>query len=107
MNIHHLIKMANEIGAFFESEPDRAIAMEGVASHIKRFWDPRMRRELLLWVDEHGGEGLKELVADCDTRESRQARPENSIGHEIDRFARTRKKGELIARPFSWSQRSG
>jgi formate dehydrogenase subunit delta len=62
MNIHHLIKMANEIGAFFESEPDHAIAMEGVASHIKRFWDPRMRRELLLWVDEHGGEGLKELV---------------------------------------------
>ncbi len=39
--------MANEIGAFFESEPDRAIAMEGVAGHIKRFWDPRMRRELL------------------------------------------------------------
>jgi formate dehydrogenase subunit delta len=62
MNIHHLIKMANEIGAFFESEPDRAVAMEGVAGHIKRFWDPRMRRELLLWVDEHGGEGLKELV---------------------------------------------
>ena len=62
MNIHHLIKMANEIGSFFESEPDRNIAMEGVAVHIKRFWDPRMRRELLLWVDEHGGEGLKELV---------------------------------------------
>ncbi len=62
MNIHHLIKMANEIGAFFESEPDRSVAMEGVAGHIKRFWDPRMRRELLGWVDEHGGEGLKELV---------------------------------------------
>jgi formate dehydrogenase subunit delta len=62
MNTHHLIKMANEIGAFFESEPDRTVAMDGVAGHIRRFWDPRMRRELLLWVDEHGGEGLKELV---------------------------------------------
>ena len=62
MNIHHLIKMANEIGGFFESEPDRTVAMDGVAGHIKRFWDPRMRRELLGWVDEHGGEGLKELV---------------------------------------------
>ena len=62
MDIHRLIKMANEIGAFFEAEPDRATALEGVAGHIKRFWDPRMRRELLLWVDERGGEGLKDLV---------------------------------------------
>jgi formate dehydrogenase subunit delta len=62
MDIHRLIKMANEIGAFFESEPDRTVAMEGIAGHIKRFWDPRMRRELLSWVDEHAGEGLKELV---------------------------------------------
>ena len=61
MDIHRLIKMANEIGAFFEAEPDRATALEGIAGHIKRFWDPRMRRELLGWVDEHEGEGLHEL----------------------------------------------
>ena len=61
MDIHRLIKMANEIGAFFEAEPDRTTAMEGIAGHIKRFWDPRMRRELLGWVDEHEGEGLHEL----------------------------------------------
>ena len=62
MDVHRLIKMANEIGAFFEAEPDRAVALEGVANHIERFWEPRMRRELLRWVDEHNGEGLKELV---------------------------------------------
>jgi formate dehydrogenase subunit delta len=62
MEIHRLVKMANEIGAFFEAEPDRAAALEGVAGHIKRFWEPRMRRELLQWVDERNGEGLKELV---------------------------------------------
>jgi formate dehydrogenase subunit delta len=62
MDIHRLVQMANDIGAFFESEPDRAVAMDGIAGHIKRFWDPRMRRELLSWVDEHAGEGLKELV---------------------------------------------
>ena len=62
MDIHRLIKMANEIGAFFEAEPDRAAAIEGVATHITRFWEPRMRRELLRWVDERNGEGLKELV---------------------------------------------
>ena len=54
--------MANEIGAFFESDPDRAAALEGVAGHIRRFWDPRMRREILQWLDERGGEGLSELA---------------------------------------------
>jgi len=32
----------------------------GIAGHLKRFWDPRMRREILRWVDEHHGKGLKE-----------------------------------------------
>jgi len=58
-----LVKMANEIAAFFEAEPDRAAAIEGVAGHLKRFWDPRMRREIVQWVDEHNGEGLTELAA--------------------------------------------
>jgi formate dehydrogenase subunit delta len=57
--------MANQIGAFFEAEPDRATALEGIASHIKRFWDPRMRREILQWVDEHQGEGLSALVLEA------------------------------------------
>jgi formate dehydrogenase subunit delta len=63
MEGHKLVKMANEIAAFFHAEPDHAVAIEGVAGHIKRFWDPRMRRELLQWVDEHDGEGLTELAA--------------------------------------------
>lgn len=65
MDIHHLIKMANQIGTFFQSEPDRAAALDGIAGHIKRFWDPRMRRELLAWMDQHAGEGLSELVAEA------------------------------------------
>ena len=62
MDPHKLVKMANGIAAFFEAEPDRAVVLEGVAGHLKRFWDPRMRRELLRWQDEHQGEGLKETV---------------------------------------------
>ena len=63
MEAHKLVKMANEIAAFFHAEPDQAVAIEGVASHLKRFWDPRMRRELVRWMDEHDGEGLTELAA--------------------------------------------
>jgi formate dehydrogenase subunit delta len=62
MDAHKLVKMANEIAAFFAAEPDRAVMLEGIAGHLKRFWDPRMRRELLRWVDEHHGEGLNDAV---------------------------------------------
>jgi formate dehydrogenase subunit delta len=62
VDAHKLVKMVNEITAFFEAEPDRNAALEGVAGHLKRFWDPRMRREIVRWVDEKGGEGLTETA---------------------------------------------
>ena len=62
MNAHKLVKMVNEIASFFEAEPDRNAVLEGVAGHLKRFWDPRMRRDIVRWVDEKGGEGLKETA---------------------------------------------
>jgi formate dehydrogenase subunit delta len=65
VDVHKLVKMANEIGAFFEAEPDHQVAVEGVAAHLKRFWDPRMRRQILQWVDERDGEGLKDLVLEA------------------------------------------
>jgi formate dehydrogenase subunit delta len=62
MDAHKLVKMANQIASFFEAEPDRALVLESVAGHLKRFWDPRMRREILRWVDDHHGEGLTDTV---------------------------------------------
>jgi formate dehydrogenase subunit delta len=62
MNPQKLVKMANEIASFFEGDPDRAAVLEGVAGHLRRFWDPRMRREILRWHDDHQGEGLKDSV---------------------------------------------
>jgi len=51
MDQQHLINMANQIGQFFESLPERNEALMGIADHIKRFWEPRMRRELLAAFD--------------------------------------------------------
>ena len=65
MDAHKLVKMANQIASFFEAEPDRAVMLESVAGHLKRFWDPRMHRELLRWQDEHHGEGLRDSVRDA------------------------------------------
>jgi formate dehydrogenase subunit delta len=62
VDAHKLVKMVNEIASFFEAEPDRSAALEAVAGHLKRFWDPRMRREIVRFVDEQGGEGLKEMA---------------------------------------------
>jgi formate dehydrogenase subunit delta len=62
MDIHHLVKMANDISAFFESEADRAKGVEGFASHLKSFWEPRMRREIFAYLDKEKGAGLSDLA---------------------------------------------
>lgn len=46
MKSEHLIGMANRIAAFFAAMPDHAEAVDGVATHLKKFWEPRMRRQL-------------------------------------------------------------
>jgi formate dehydrogenase subunit delta len=64
MHVDNLIKMANQIGSFFESMPDPVEAREGIANHIKKFWEPRMRRELLGYIDS-GGEDLHPAVKEA------------------------------------------
>ena len=65
MNTDHLVHMANRIGEFFQAMPDRSEAREGIATHLKRFWEPRMRQALAAHVDQHGGRGLMPLVREA------------------------------------------
>jgi len=74
MNIEHLVQMANDIGHFFASEPQRADAVAGIAAHIQRFWDPRMRRQIRAHL-QAGGAGLDELVREALTRVTAPAAP--------------------------------
>jgi formate dehydrogenase subunit delta len=62
MDIQNLIKMANQIGDFFGAWPDQDQARAEVTSHLRRFWDPRMRRQLCDHVRATGGTGLTEIV---------------------------------------------
>jgi formate dehydrogenase subunit delta len=58
-----LIYMANQIGDFFNSQGhDKAVA--GIAEHIKKFWDPRMRKKIFEHLDA-GGAGLKPNVLEA------------------------------------------
>lgn len=65
MDVARLIKMANDIGSFFEVDKDRARGAAGVADHIRKFWDPRMRRQIMKHLDEGKGEGLKPIVVEA------------------------------------------
>ena len=62
MDIRNLIHMANQIGEFFEAMPDREEALLGIADHLHNFWEPRMRSQLLDYVDAENGKDLKPIV---------------------------------------------
>ena len=49
----NLVKMANQIGTFFESQSsgDPALAAQAVAGHLKLFWAPTMRVDLIATFD--------------------------------------------------------
>ena len=58
-----LVYMANQIGWFFKSQgPGKAVP--GIAEHIKKFWDPRMRSAILAHL-EKGGAGLDPDLKDA------------------------------------------
>jgi formate dehydrogenase subunit delta len=62
MDMQNLIHMANQIGAFFEAMPDREEALLGISGHLHNFWEPRMRSQLLDYVDTENGKDLKPIV---------------------------------------------
>jgi formate dehydrogenase subunit delta len=62
MNTEHLVQMANDIGRFFAADPDRDEAMRDIASHLKHFWAPQMREEIVHYLDTHDGAGLVPIV---------------------------------------------
>lgn len=64
MDNHNLIKMANAIGSFFQSEPDRVLAIQGVEQHIRNFWEPRMRQQIAAYLND-GGTELMDIVAEA------------------------------------------
>ncbi len=58
-----LISMSNQISAFFRSYPHE-VAVSGIADHISKFWDRKMRTSILDHL-ETGGQGLDPLVSEA------------------------------------------
>lgn len=62
MNPDRLVKMANQIGGFFEAMPDREQAVADIANHLRRSWEPRMRTQILACLDTADGARLTPLA---------------------------------------------
>jgi formate dehydrogenase subunit delta len=56
-----LVRMANQIGDYFRTLPDDQ-ATAGTADHLKRYWTPKMRREIVAFA-QSGGSGLNPIAA--------------------------------------------
>lgn len=65
MNINHLVGMSNQIGTFFESMPDRQQALADIAGHLRNFWAPPMRRQLLTHAIQGDATDLKPIVLEA------------------------------------------
>ncbi|MCB1334791.1 MAG: formate dehydrogenase subunit delta [Roseivivax sp.] len=60
MSPEKMVHMANQIATFFKTQPGTDQA-ERIAGHLRDFWEPRMRQQLLDHI-RAGGEGLDALV---------------------------------------------
>lgn len=68
MSAGHLVTMANDISNFFAAEPDHQLAVDGVLNHLRKFWEPRMRRQIIAHWRDHHGEGLSDLAREAVER---------------------------------------
>lgn len=60
MRAEKLAMMANQVGAFFRAQGEAA-APAAIADHLKKFWDPGMRADIVAHLAA-GGDGLDPLV---------------------------------------------
>ena len=61
MHAERLVTMANEIAAFFDAASDEGQAAQSIALHLRRFWDPRMREQIVQY-SKAGGAGFTPLA---------------------------------------------
>jgi formate dehydrogenase subunit delta len=56
----------DQIGKFFEYQRQDEV-VPGIANHVRKFWDPRMRKAIFAYLDA-GGDGLDPKVKEAILR---------------------------------------
>ncbi len=59
--------MANQIGAFFKSYPDKEQATKDIAGHLNKFWPPVMRKKIveIISSEDFKSEEMNQMVLDA------------------------------------------
>jgi formate dehydrogenase subunit delta len=63
VTVADIVRMANQISDFFAAYPHDDAVRE-TATHLRNFWDPRMRSQLSAHLAT-GGEGLSEIALEA------------------------------------------
>ena len=63
MTAEQMVHRANQIAMFFAIYPKEE-AVAGVADHLQKFWERRLRQQLFEYIDG-GGSGLHTLVMEA------------------------------------------
>jgi formate dehydrogenase subunit delta len=80
-----LVRMANQIGAFFIPQgQDKAVA--GIADHLQKFWDPRMRAAIITYLNT-GGEGFSPPVRLAVEKLARESAAETRPSNKAERHS--------------------
>lgn len=61
MDVNKLVRMANQIAANLDHGKDPEKAIAGTVDHLKRFWTPEMRRQLVEHY-RHGSNGSSAAI---------------------------------------------
>ncbi len=75
MDAGKLVRMANQIADFFAAEPDAKVGVAGVANHIQKFWEPRMRKAIFAAFDAGDTAGMHALVRAALAEHRKQLEP--------------------------------
>ena len=68
MNVERLVSMVNDIANFFHAETDRQMAIDGIGGHMKKYWEPRMRKQIIAYANSEDPSELSDLARAGVTR---------------------------------------
>lgn len=85
MNIDLLIKMANQITEFWDGEVGHEAAAKEVSTHLRRYWEPRMRAQMLTYYEERQGSGLNDIARKAVELLAAEAKAPKGAGAVVDK----------------------
>ena len=65
MQTERLVTMANQIGDFYQSFPDKTQSKIDIAGHLEKFWAKSMRDQIIFYVNEQNGDALHPIVREA------------------------------------------